>query len=377
MRRRAHLSSVLAGALLGMGCASAGSGSGDEVATELRERGLDPADVVIPYEITDEMRQWAAAKVPEVSEEEDRLERLLAVLVDPRELALRYESGHSATAVETFASRTANCLAFTSLFVGLARSLGVPAFYVDVEDVERFEKEGDLMVISGHVSAGYDLGTGGTLKILDFTPNRLAGYRRVRPLSDLTAIALFHSNRGAELLRTGRQEEAMGWLEKAVRIDPELAGAWVNLGVALRRNGDVQAAEAAYRTALEADPATAAAYQNLAALLRMRGQDGEAGELLAVATRVSSRNPFSYLALGDISFARGRMEEARRFYRQALRYGRDQAEAYAAMGQVALAAGKSGEARKWLRKASELEPANERVQRLGVRLEGPAGKRPL
>ena len=373
---RPHLPVLATATLLTLGCATAGlSPAGDDVARELRSRGLDPATVVVPHEITDEMRDWARAQVPEGAAAEDRLDVLLAAMVDPERLHLTYEPGQTATAAEAFAARKANCLAFTSLFVGMARALGTPAFYVAVDDVERFEKDGDLMVISGHVSAGYDAGTGGTLKILDFTPDEQPGYRRVHRLSDLTAIALYHSNRGAELLRAGRLDEAMPWLRKAVEIDPELGGAWVNLGVALRRGGDVQAAEAAYHQALEADPSTVAAYQNLASLLRARGRDQEAEELLALAARLSSRNPFSYLALGDISLAHGRTVEARRFYQRALRLDREDAEAYAALGEAALAAGNPEEARKWLRKASARDQANERVRTLGTRLAARAAVR--
>jgi Flp pilus assembly protein TadD len=291
-------------------------------------------------------------------------------MVDSSRLQLRYEAGSTGTAREAFETRRANCLAFTSLFVGLARELGLPVFYLNVEDVERFEKEGDLIVISGHVSAGYDIG-GGKVKILDFSPAPRPSYRRVQPVSDLRGVALFYSNRGAESLRAGRSGEAVAWLRQAVAIDPEFAGAWVNLGVALRREGDAAGAEAAYRKALEIDPQTSSAYTNLASMLRTRGRDGEAEALLALATNLDHRNPFSYVALGDLSLAQGRLEEAQRFYRQALRRHRDDAEIYAALGLVALAAGDTGEARKWLRRAEARDRDNERVRLLGGRLAGP------
>jgi Flp pilus assembly protein TadD len=338
----------------------------EEFARHLRSRGVDPAEVVIPHMVTPLMEEWARKQVPRATPDDQKLDRLLAALVDPRRLGLSYEPGITHTAEEAFTQRKANCLAFTSLFVGLARSLGVPAFYVDIDDVERFEKDGDLMVVSGHVSAGFN--ASGELKILDFTPDAEPAYRQVRTLSDETAIGLYHSNRGAELLRAGREAEAMGWLKKAVAIDPDLAGAWVNLGVARRRTGDTAGAEEAYRAALEADPATAAAYHNLAALLRMRSQDTEAQELLSLAAKVDKRNPFSYLALGDLSLSHGRAEEARRFYRQALRLDRDEPEVLAALGEAALAMGKTSEARKWLKKAVHLAEANPRVQRLEGRL---------
>ena len=373
MRRRTALCCCLAGALLALGCLGFASSQvplgTSEVRKALQAQGIDPASVVIPFEITDEMRTWAHAQVSEAIPQEERLDKLLAAMVDPARLKLRYEAGRTVTAQEAFESRRANCLAFTSLFVGLARELGIPAYYLDVEDVERFEKEGDLMVVSGHVSAGFSIG-GGKVKILDFSPSGMPAYRRVYRVSDLRAVALYYSNRGAESLRAGNSSEALTWLRKAVEIDPGFGGGWVNLGVALRREGDTPGAEAAYRRALEADPQTASAYSNLAALLRGRGDEAEAERLLAIAANVDRRNPFSYIALGDLSLAQGRFEEARRFYRQALRLHQQDAEAYAALGLVALAAGNPGEARKWLRRAESMDRENGRVRQLGDRLAG-------
>jgi Flp pilus assembly protein TadD len=332
----------------------------------LRSRGIDPATLVIPHAITDEMRAWVHQQVPDETPKDQRLARLLSSLVDPVGLKLEYEGRHTATAAEAFANHRANCLAFTSLFVGLAREVGVPVVYLDVDDIEKFEKEGDLVVVSGHVSAGYNNGT--ELKILDFSAAPTVQYRKVHPISDLTATALFYSNRGAEELRAGKSAGALEWLKKAVAIDPELGRAWINYGVALRRTGDVAGAEKAYRKSLEVEPTAVSAYQNLASVLRSRGQDQEAGELLALSDRLGTRNPFIYLALGDLSLSHGRLDEARRFYRKSLHLYRDSAEPYAAMGLLALASGDTGDAAKWLRKAVAIDQENQRVKQLAGRL---------
>jgi Flp pilus assembly protein TadD len=349
------------------GCSSAGPTSVSGVARELRQRGLDPDSVVVPFELTDEMRAWVHSKVADAGPPEQRLEQLLIAIVDPSGLGLTYEGGRTNTAREAFATHKANCLGFTSLFVGMARELGIPAFYLGVDDVERFERDGDLMVISGHVSAGFGMG-GDRIKILEFVNAPKVEYRHIRKLSDLTAISLYHSNHGAELLRAGRTDEALPWLHKAAEIDPELSDAWINLGVGRRRAGDLDGAEAAYRRALEINPEAASAYQNLASVLGLRGRKKEAEELMSLAGRASAQNPFSYLALGDLSLTQGHVDEARRFYRRAMRLNRDDAEPYAALGLAALAGGDRAEARKWLRKATAKDQKNERVRRLESRL---------
>jgi Flp pilus assembly protein TadD len=370
----APLGTVLVVALAG--CASTLPVSGDrsKIAPTLTARGLDPDQVVVPYELNEEMQAWAHQLVPRHTPFEKRLDLLVRGLLDPEKLDIRYESRHTGTAEEVFASRKANCLAFTSLFVGMAREVGVPAFYVDVDEIERFEKEGDLVVVSGHVSAGYGIARK-ELQILDFSPTPVPGKdRRVHPISDLTAIALFHSNRGAELLRAGQEPEALGWLRKAVAIDPELSGAWINYGVALRRTGKPDEAEAAYRKALEVDASAVSAYQNLSSLLRFKGKYQEAEQVLGLTARARTRNPYSYLALGDLSLSHGRFEEARRYYKKALRLYRDNAEPYAAMGLVSLASGDRTEASKWLQKAVAIDQENARVKQLMARI-GPGPQR--
>ncbi len=348
-------------------CAGAAPVDPETFAGLLRHRGLDPEEIVLPHALTDEMRRWARQHVNPIAPPEERLHKLLAALQNAGGLEVTYESGHTGTAAEVFATRKANCLAFTALFVGMARELGLDVFYLDVDDFERFSKEGDLVVISGHITAGYD--TGPEVKILEFSavPEEF-NYRHARRVHDLTAVALYYSNRGGELLRAGKHEAARTWLETAVKLDPELARAWVNLGVALRRGGDVDAAEGAYRKALEVDPGTHSAYHNLAAILRLRGRDDEARDLMTVSDRLGTRNPYSYLTLGDLSLKHGRLDEARRYYRRALRLAERDAEAFAAMGLLAVASGDTHEAQRWLRKAQAVDQEHPRTKRLEASL---------
>lgn len=334
---------------------------------QVHERGLPLDQVTVPFSLTPEMRKWAHEHVPAVGGADLKLDMLLrALLSSDGGVRLVYESGFTGTAAEVFSSGRANCLAFTHTFVGFAREVGIDAYYMRVDEVNSYFKQGDLIVASGHITAGY--GSPGQRKVLDFTEQPVGPYHTLRPISDLTAVALFHSNRGAEILREGKLSEARRWLEVAVRLDPELPDGWVNLGVARRRQGDLDGAEEAYRRALEADPQQAAAYQNLAALVDLRGRSREAKELLALLEQIKSRNPFSYIALGDLNLSEGRLEDAERFYRRALRLDPQQAESYAALGEWAATKGRSRDAYRFFRQAAKLDPANERTRRLAERL---------
>jgi Flp pilus assembly protein TadD len=353
---------LAAGVLSACASADLAGRSASALDADIRSRGLDPQAILKPFAVNDEMRAWLRGAVDRGGDASTRLQGLVRSLLAANELHLEYESEALGTAAQAFESRRANCLAFTNLFVAMARALGLEAYFLEVDDVERFAKEGDLVVVSGHVTAGY--GPPAQRVILDFTPGEPKAYRDMRQLSDVTAVALYYSNQGAQLLRGNDAAAAREWLETAVRLDPELSGGWVNLGVARRRTGDPVGAEAAYVRALEADPGATSAYLNLAALLRLTGRSAQAEELLAITDRRDNRNPYNYLELGDLSLRRGRIEDAERFFRRALRLDRESAEPYAALGFLSLARHDATEARRWLKRAQQRDRAAPRVERL-------------
>lgn len=335
----------------------------DELAELLRSRGLDPGKVVLPYALTDEMKAWAHAAAPSILPPRERLLSLRDALFDNDRMKIEYTWGHTGTASEVFTEQRANCLAFTNLFLGMAREVGVPVYFLAVERAETYRREGDLVVVSDHVAVGHGE-IFKDLQVFDFSEYQNLEYRDVRRLSDLSAIAMFHSNRGAEALQRGLLDDALDWLRIAIAIDPELAHAWVNLGVALRRAGDLDGAEDAYRKGLELDPRIFSAYQNLVTLLRLQDRDQEAAAYEEVLRRAPNRNPYSYLSLGDISLRNGRLEEAKRYYRRAASLGPDDPEIYAALGQIAAAEGDLRRARRLLKKAQKIDPDNPRTRQL-------------
>ena len=366
--RRLLLLALLAATLIACGSAKVVETYEQSVQRRLAARGLAPGSIELPFALDDEMRRWARVQVAENGSEPSALaDELLTALLSRSGLHLVYQSGHTGTAREVFTTKTANCLAFTHLFVGMARELGLAVYYLRVDDLQRFDREGDLVIASGHVTAGF--GPPQQRRILEFSELPIRDYKQIRQIDDLEAVAMFYSNRGAELLRQGDEPGALPWLEIAVRIDPELPQAWVNLGVAQRRAGQMPRAEASYRRALDANPETLAAYQNLSALLQIQRRGEEAAALLALTDRKSNRNPFSYLALGDLALHEKRRAEAERYYRRALRLDPQSAEPLAAMGAWALAGDEVRDAKRWLRRAQKIDAADERVTALAANLE--------
>ncbi len=362
------LAAALAATALALACASTGVREAGENALtrELERRGVNR--VLVPFALNDEVAAWVHEAVGETARKE-LLGRLVDAVTDASMLGVEYEAGRTGSAVDVFESRTANCLAFTQMFVGMARELDLAAYFVEVSHVEDFEREGDLIVVSDHVAVGF--GPRHAMRVIDFGLREGERGFRMTPISDLTATALYYSNRGAEALRAERPAEAVAWLEDAVRIDPELGSAWVNLGVAQRRSGRTDEAERSYRRALEIEPGASSALVNLAVLLRLDGRTAAADELLLLADVRRNRNPFTYVALGDLSLRQGRLDEAERHYSRARRLGPDEAAPAAALGEVLLRRGERRAAERLLRRARRLKPDGDlRIDRLARLLAG-------
>lgn len=355
----------LAVSLLTAGCSALAAFPGasrSELNRDLVAAGFDPRGVIVPYELSVEARSWLEATRLRRRSADRRLHDLLDLMTSEDGLAITYDRSFTGTASEVFERRKANCLGFMNLFVGFGRELEIPVYFLSVEDDETFQKHGDLVLISDHIAAGF--GPLDDMQILDFATGERPKAATIRAIPDITAVAKYYSNRGAEHLRDAANSAALPWLETATRLDPSLASVWVNLGVGLRRQGDLAGADEAYRKALEIDPRTPSAYQNLAALLRLQGREQEAIGLLARVASFGSRNPYNYLSLGDWSLEAGRLEEARRFYRRALALHGKDPEPYAAMGQLELASGNRAKARRWLKRAERFEGTSARLLEL-------------
>ncbi|HEV8580726.1 MAG TPA: hypothetical protein VGX68_16800 [Thermoanaerobaculia bacterium] len=181
------------------------------------------------------MASWARDAVGRERTPERMLRRL--AWVEGRTLrAIELETG---TAREVFHSRRANCAGFAFLVSGLARSLGVAAVVVEVSDVVREERRGGLSIRHRHLAVG--VRQGDALQVIDRDGVVSPGGHTFRVLEDRTAVAIYHSNRGAELLLAGHLDEARAHLERAVEVDARFEPAWGNLRVACRRAGDARA----------------------------------------------------------------------------------------------------------------------------------------
>jgi tetratricopeptide (TPR) repeat protein len=156
--------------------------------------------------------------------------------------------------------------------------------------------------------------------------------------------AFVHNNLGVILMSTGREAEAAGEFESAVRLAPESADYRVNQGLALSHlPGRMTEAIATYQTALRIDPGFPAAHLNLGlAYTSMAGRLPDAIEeyrkaIAAYQTAVRSE-PDLWQAHFNLGLAYGQMpgheEAAIAEYRTALRMKPESALAHFHLGNT-------------------------------------------
>ena len=228
---------------------------------------VPPEEIVVPFEVPPAAVARARARLVGVRDPHARARALVDALSDPDAFGLAYLWAVNNSALRTLEGSGGNCLGLSSLLVGLARSVGLAAYYVDVSRNPEHREEDYVNVAAGHIAVVVVAPQGPLF--VDFTGEIQRGYRH-RRIGDLEAAAHYYNNRGYELIHRAQQahsgvdwEDVWRQFARATRVAPDLATAWNNLGVASARLGRLDQAERSYQRAIDLDPALGSARQNL------------------------------------------------------------------------------------------------------------------
>jgi Flp pilus assembly protein TadD len=314
---------------------------------------VNPQEVVYPFYATPEMTEWARTKLARymTNTPDVRLQALQQAFFDPGEFEFEYDQARTLTAQDAFAARNGNCMSFTSLFVALSRSVGIPTFLVTVKRQPDVEIDDGLVVVNRHVVAGYRSPT--RMYTYDFyvaSSNQVASRKVV---DDLTASAIYHTNIGGLAIREDDLDGAVHNLKIATILAPDWAPAWVNLGVTYSRMGDHEAAFDALQKALAAEPGNSSALTNLASLYREQGRMEEADHAMRAAAE-GTRNPFTLITMADAEMLRGNYDEARQYLRRARWWYAKEPFVFDALARLADLEDDSDKAEKYRKRAREL-----------------------
>jgi tetratricopeptide (TPR) repeat protein len=288
-----------------------------------------------PYALDDADRRWLRGQVDTEAAPETRLLALVELFGAGGPLELVYDLAVTTDARGTLAARQGNCLAFTVLFVALARDLGLEAQVQEIAIPAAFSRMQEVVVANRHVVARGRLP--GRVWEVDFgqfvrpegTPERL--------LSDREVAAAVASNQGAAALAVGA--DARGLLRSALATDPGLVQGWINLGVALARDDELSGAEFAFRRALELGPGESSA---LAGLLRLyqAHAPATADELEARLPALRAQNPYNVYFRGLAQERAGDLQGAAESFRHALRLNEQEPWFHLALVRNRVAAGR-------------------------------------
>jgi hypothetical protein len=144
---------------------------------------------------------------------------------------------------------------------------------------------------------------------------------KINPKSYLSSFCI-----GDELMRAGRLDEAIEWLEKSRAIKPDYLTAALTLGMAYTRSGEPGKAVDLYNATLGTNPSivgaraksVASIHNNLGMLLMQAGLTEAGVEHFKKAVAIFPRALNAHLNLGNVAFARQRYTDAVAEYETAL-----------------------------------------------------------
>ncbi len=245
----------------------------------------------------------------------------------------QYDRDATYSAAQTFAVRKGNCLAYTNMFIALARQAGLDAKYQLVDTQPSWDVESGFLVRNNHVNVileGLSLPGNAVSDItVDFNSVRVAQDVPRKTISDAYAESMFHGNLAVEQMHKSNPRAAFSFLKRAVMTEPANIDVWNNLGALYSMLDKADLAEQAYETAMVLNPRDRTAVAGLAKTLRQQGKLEEADLYAELAMKYQNRNPYYHYAVAEQAFRNDAFEDALTAIEQAIKLKRDNARFYA------------------------------------------------
>lgn len=346
-------------ALLLQGCASHQYLYKPDELTAVLANRLEPDEasrIEIPYACSPDMVEYARKVVGSEINPIKKSVRLVEAITSEWKLDVTYERTADATADKVFhETKRANCLSFTHLFVSLARAVGIKAHYVDVRHDDLFLNE-NVLVSSRHICAGVH--DGADFFLIDFDPDPRKTYRIYQKIDDIEAVANHYNNIAINQFGANPDtlQEAIHYLDIALRIKPDFSRALNNRGALVFILGRPEEAEKLIRRALIHDPKMPEAYSNLSGILLENGDIDTALQFARTAVQLRPNSSQYRLRLAQALLITYDYAEAYKEFRWVTR--RD-AKNYKALHGLAVSAyhlGKFDIAESTIRKARAVNP---------------------
>jgi tetratricopeptide (TPR) repeat protein len=299
------------------------------------------------------MKSFLDAHVERKSADPVKLYQLVAAIVDTDAFGLKYDD-ITRTAAETFHVRKGNCLSFSSMFVAMARDVGLHAEFQEVEIPPDWTLDKDTYVLNQHVNVRVDMGLAGK-KVVDFNIADFKTSYEMQRIPDTRALAHYYNNIGVERMLAGDTASALVCFRRAIADnDRRFSPAWTNLGTLYLRKGHTAQAEAAYLQALKASQFDLVAMSNLARLYERLGDRERAAEYQKRVVYHRKLNPYYRYELARRAYAAQHYDEAIGHLKYAIHKRPKEDTFYFLMALSYLQKGDSQTARRWLARAQEV-----------------------
>jgi serine/threonine protein kinase len=183
----------------------------------------------------------------------------------------------------------------------------------------------------------------------------VAGERVTEPEAETERWEI-HLNIGTSLLVFGRFDESLGFLDKALHIDPRRAVTWSNKGICLSKLGRLEEAISCYDKALELDPASTRTWTDKATdLLELRRYE-EAIHCSVKALELDRFHIGAWITKGEALTRMGRFEESENAFSKALEINPKNIDALLAHGNLFVHMGADERALVRFQQVTEMDP---------------------
>ncbi|MBL4800309.1 MAG: hypothetical protein JKY45_00345 [Emcibacter sp.] len=269
--------------------------SGEGLLGDAAKQMTLPEDHVM--KISDEMRRYLQRYVPKKTGQKKsgdvtRVRLLAKMIFEKGMLGMHYDVAKTHTAQDAFRFAEGNCLAFSYLFLTLARERGLKVRFQEVDIPPEWNPASkDLYYFSRHVNVRIYLKQNRDY-VIDIDRVNFKSHYRVWELSDDQAVAQYYNNKATDYLQEGDVAKTFVYLVKALQLAPKDAAIWSNLGVMYRMQEMYHYAEKAYFIALKYDKRQRSVLNNLSVLYDQMGET-EKSEYYARLTREHQlKNPY-------------------------------------------------------------------------------------
>ena len=299
------------------------------------------------------MKEFVHTYAPMSSPARRRLERLFDAVKYHPSIQTEYDANATLTAEQVFNTGKGNCLAFSAMFIAMAREAGLAAYFQEVDVPPTWEQvTANTVAQYRHVNIGIQFPGGD--RVVDFRMDRYKETYPRRRISDREATAHYYSNIGMENLVEGDLASAFIRMKLAIENAPDHPYFWTNMGIIQRRLGNPDLAEISYLRALYLDKYNYSAMSNLSILYDDQHKYELAKQLRELSDQSKLKNPYYRYALAQNAYRSGDYNDALQLLDYAVRRRSNEHKFYFLRGLSLQALGHSDEAINDVKKAIKL-----------------------